>query len=128
MRTIKFRGYSAQQKEWVYGSLHVFEAVRQPSSPKTYIRSGQQNKDWVKVEPTSVGQFTGLSDRNREDIYEGDIIVCDMIPPEVVIFKDGRFATVPKDKPYRDTALIVSTIGEGCIVIGNIHDNPELLN
>lgn len=74
MRPIKFRGYSAKQKEWVYGSLHIFEALRQPSSPKTYIRAGQRNKDWIKVEPNSVGQATGILDEDGDAIYEGDII------------------------------------------------------
>lgn len=74
MRTIKFRGFSQKKGEWVYGSLHVFEALRQPSSPKTYIRSGQQNRDWIKVAPSSVGESVGLSDINEGEIYEGDYI------------------------------------------------------
>ena len=130
MRTIKFRGYSAIRKEWLYGSLHVFEGVRMPSSPRTYIRAGQHNKDWHRVEPHSVGQFTGLKDRHGDEIYEGDIIELNFSngnnSVEYVAFIDGRFVTIDPEKPYRHDALCIFI---DCVsVIGNIHDNIELLN
>lgn len=129
MRPIKFRGYSAIRKEWLYGSLHVFEGVRMPSSPRTYIRAGQHNKDWHRVEPNTVGQFTGLSDQLGNDIYEGDIISLDFPNGrssfEYVTFIDGRFVTIDPQKPYRHDALCVFI---DCVrVIGNLHDNPGLL-
>lgn len=129
MRTIKFRGYSAIRKEWLYGSLHVFEGVRMPSSPRTYIRAGQHNKDWHRVEPHSVGQYTGLDDAAGNEIFEGDIV--ELYFPngnhsfEYVVFKNGRFITTDPLKPYRDDALYLYL--DYIHVVGNIYDSPEFL-
>lgn len=155
MRAIKFRGYSAIQKEWLYGSLHVFEGVRMPSSPKIYIRAGQNNKDWHRVEPHSIGQFTGIEDEDGESIYEGDIIEgCfkyegiggnggvipdqDCIVHGVVVWVDCGLMLKLLDCEYP----LKSDFKEGILeylpfsafeepedlkIIGNIHDNPELL-
>lgn len=67
-RQIKFRGLRVDGKGWVYGSLQL------PYKPfdEYYIWDTHINK--IKVKPDSVGQFTGISDKNGVEIYEGDTL------------------------------------------------------
>ncbi|WP_010053682.1 YopX family protein [Carnobacterium maltaromaticum] len=86
---------------------------------------------WVSVIPESVGQYTGLKDKNGIEIYEGTVLKYDapskyknLQTKHLVSFSDGRF-----DWKNDDYVLCHSTINykEGYVVYGNIHDNPELL-
>ena len=72
-----------------------------------------------------VEQYTGLKDANGDDIYENDLVLLDPDdPPYQVIFDEGKFEL------SNDYLGLVYDLGEeymGCEIIGNIHDNPELL-
>jgi hypothetical protein len=76
--------------------------------------------NWYQFE---MMQFTGLTDKNGKDIYEGDILVCgpkDTRYHREVIWRDGMFVLLPNRGVFYD--YIMS--GE---IVGNIHENPELM-
>lgn len=141
-RQILFRGKNRYRKEWLYGSLSQY-------------RDGSYGIDGVPVETDSVGQFTGLRDKDSRPIYEGDIIRIDShawldwkefdgVNAEIV-YDNGTFEARWKNpdagKPYPfqnpddeedvEAEYVCEFIGDlpnTIEVIGSIHDTPELLN
>ena len=149
MRTIKFRGKRVKDGQWIYGNLADYSfSVLQNTINKKVIFSNivsfaTDNFGFVvndcEVAPATVGQFTGLLDKNGKEIYEGDIVrYQDTMGYHfigLIGFDEGRFGfvnkrgigTLNKDGVYSDGYCTVPyTIDYE--VIGNIHDNPELLN
>ena len=120
-RTIKFRGKHGITNQWVFGDFEHY------NNGVSHI-SGIDYAEPVKED--TVGQFTGLIDRNGKEIYEDDIIELnfenDNSSVEIVGFRNGRFVTIDPLKPYRDEALCVFV--KYTTVIGNIYDTPNLLN
>lgn len=145
-REIKFRGY-ATGIGWVYGSLvnnlwtYSELSANEKGSPVFEIITGkydgscwtdvaeEEGEAIVSVVPQSVGQFTGLLDKNGKEIYEGDIINTVTGKP-MVIGWSKRFAsfTIERDgwafKHFFGEAMESNDIE----VIGNIFENPNLLN
>lgn len=128
MREIKFRGKCLDNGEWVYGDLHIRTPFPHIHSEIDYSR--------VKIDPHTVGQFTGLHDKNGKEIYEGDVIRSDCGNGEVrhlISFFDIIASFVAEMLPDNDINDYC-TLSQAWIlnynkeVIGNIHDNPELLN
>ena len=134
MREILFRGKvesALNVDEWVYGFL-VNARSRFNGELRTYIQTIKENGelDLLRaVDPETVGQYTGLTDKNGTKIFEGDIVnVITETTRYVVKFDEWRCGWYP----------FASGDGCGCCemhtyppnyaeVIGNIHDNPELL-
>ena len=141
MRIIKFRGKRLDNQEWIEGDLAQAEG-RAAIVPQTICAHDYTN---TEVDPITIGQFTGLVDKNGKEIYEGDI-VRDYIGNCIYVFKFGTISHTVKSKltdqlndvtftgfyvdiPKIGTELLLwSSVKESEIeVIGNFHENPELL-
>ena len=131
MREILFRGKRADNGEWLEGDLFcgkVRRYIRYPENETYYTHDS--------VIPETIGQYTGLTDKKGKKIFEGD--VCrfrewsqgDMCWIGKVHYEHQQFV-ISGDKneecesPF--TLVMSRFISENIEVIGNIHDNPELL-
>lgn len=149
MREIKFRGMDYYGK-WAYGSLvnnlwveseiskfpgkQVCDILKIPEDAYYDCWDDlSENDGIISVEAESVGQFTGLKDKNDKEIYEGDIIKYNEDAIRVVVFRNGAFHCdvfdwePKKDKPTFPIFFLPITNNHTEEVIGNIYENPELL-
>lgn len=109
MRTIKFRAWSRKEKVMT-GAWSLNEI------PVAIL---------TKKLDCEVMQFTGLLDKNGREIYEGDILADDWWRTPV-IFENTMFC-LASTKPGRYVQGLKSRVKRGMVVIGNIYENPELL-
>lgn len=127
MRTIKFRGKNIETGEWVYGFYTQGGYIREDGTMK--VRHIIHSDFLYDVEKDTIGQYTGLQDKNGVEIYEGDILAKENERDKYVIIWNeyySQFQGMWRKNPL--TAVnIYSMISLGYKVIGNIHDNPELL-
>ncbi len=143
MRQITFRGKRIDNGKWVYGNLIQ---IRGRYHINAVNRNGQ-------VVPDTIGQFTGLTDKEAHPIYEGDILefndcvdcsgyeyadAFDTVNRAVVGFADGAFTltkyrtgnadTEMREWAYKQHDDFVYAIEHDAVIVGNIHDNPEIMN
>ena len=117
MREILFRGKTFCDGDWVYGSI-----TWNPSRKKFFIHT-----DWeeAKVIPETVGQYTGLTDKNGTKIFEGDILHAAQ-GNFVVRWSESICSFVAGEKERMRPCMNSGTMN-CCEVIGNIFDNSETI-
>ncbi len=136
MREILFRGKQIDNDKWFEGYLSETTII----SDNTYVAfviykkpKGYYDSECSEVIPETVGQYTGLTDKNGKKIFEGDILRQGYHPEDdvAVLWHDGRFCfkkvkKINKDYPFESECCIQNAV-KWLKVIGNVHDNPELL-
>lgn len=130
MREILFRGKRVDNGEWIEGNYEWYH------KPPKHIISNPYTGETKGVISETVGQYTGLKDKNGKKIFEGDIVQYQpshMCEPtySVVEYCADKYnypAFDLKKHDYEANGLqCAHEEGIGCEVIGNVHDNPELL-
>ena len=136
MREILFRGKRLDNGEWVEGAFmndrngayYICPAV----SDISYGDSGTRRRIgcWYNVDPSTVGQYTGLKDKNGQRIFEGDIVKTDKFsePNKQYIIKyDLQFGAFIGQDRYNVYFVTFDGDSGEFEVIGNVTDNPDLL-
>lgn len=129
MREILFRGKHKSSGKWCEGNLHIDNqnvAIITPDNTPLGC--------YGLVDSATVGQYTGLTDKNGNKMFEGDIVravlpksnaITEFVwPIMVVVFSEGAFAVM---RGRYCTPLYSFAPAVELEVIGNIHDNPELM-
>ena len=161
-REIKFRGKTVNSNEWIYG-MTISKGMIKRKANKFFMEV-EENR-WKGLQDGSLGQYTGLKDKNGKEIYEGDILYVKEFANNtfnlqfsfdeikvfalseckgnllqeykcVISFVDGNMIAKLIDAKLYDCELYISTLfGDMRYsqpifefeIIGNIHDNPELI-
>ena len=146
-REIKFRGKASHTGMWLYGDLikignsyHILgkDDMREDGH---HITQDSDIPTWVDKD--TIGQFIGLFDKNGKEIYEGDILtkfanINKISDPQLsnaepeyrlttVVYDDAAFKITYDGKPDGVINYYGGAMVEDMEVVGNIHDNPELL-
>lgn len=124
MRDITFCGKTLDGGKWIYGDLRQYN----PGCAGIHARNIGHT---IKVDPNTVGQYTGLTDKNGKQIFEGDIVSglfrFGMKKNALVCFKDGAFGLEWYRGDVAQFDAFTSICNVTYEVLGNIFDNPELL-
>jgi len=132
MRENKYRGRRLDNGEWEHGDLVQFGQQCYTPCKCAIIPGTASGSDPLckilfdyEVDPATVGQFTGLKDKSGREICEGDILLDESGTYAVVGYSMGAFY-VDFGEGF-DLQYFAECIHEICEVVGNIHDDPELL-
>ena len=145
-KEIIFRGKTINDNEWVYGLLleTSIKEYRESGSSSYIVRGCAKHDDngWhflsYLVEEESIGQFTGLTDKNCNKIFTNDIVRITALGNDnhqkgaetIAVVEDymGNTCLCIDGKHQTGTTLYEISIAHTVEVIGNIHDNPELID
>ncbi len=142
MREIKFRGKTFGN-EWVYGNL--IRQIKDDGIESCYIRPIKIDSNPVSIthiDKNTISQFTGLTDKNGKEIYEGDILYknfwgkLDDKTPIICKYRNGSICFTKQDfwdygnnheRGFGWNVRFNKKRIKECEIVGNIHDNPELI-
>lgn len=135
-REIKFRGKSLDNREWLYGYLMPSTKPKIHPNAKYSISVSTEilhsiDRYIYEVETDTIGQYTGLKDCNGNEIYEGDIVSKHCVDNDEIyicewIEKYACFAFI-ENVEYGNPYYFQKCDEHKLEIIGNIHDNPELI-
>jgi len=155
-RAIKFRGQRIDTKEWISGWLapslgndtmcimpESYFATRDfgesEDDDKPILQDGLALGEFFIVDPSTIGQFTGLHDTGKKEIYEGDIIIAANGDKHTILFGEWRYPSHIDTDDLVDHGIGfniggIEPFGE-CVegggsmyqIIGNIYENQELI-
>ena len=126
-REILYRGKCVETGKWFYNSLLVInkDYYIADCGLNGWVNGVYSfNVRWIRVFPETLGQYTGLKDRNGVMVFENDILQDDLGTIGVVVFRQGRFMS---DFYGRTHYYELHLDAETSEVIGNLTDNPDLL-
>ena len=135
IENIKFRGKRVRDGKWVHG-FYCPCVIRSFPAEDCIVVVNEDSWGQERVSPNTIGQYTGLKDRNGVEIYVGDIVreksvhwrTPDKVETEIYAVKCDYLGSLHLVRPIpggeRTTLLTRSSWVE---VLGNIYDNPELL-
>ena len=131
MKSIKFRAKTIRAgkwSKWMYGSLDFTKYTYQEARIVGYDDPVQY---WHKIDKNTIGQFTGQKDKNKKEIYEGDILRFSEVDTAIVEWNEkySNFMVKPIQDYYFDSDVLGHALeyNNNVEIIGNIYDNPELL-
>ena len=127
MREIKFRGKRTDNGKWVYGDYGRL-SVRLKDGTEKICQYIGANLAFREVNPETVGQYTERKDNNEAEVYAEDIVKVQHGDYTFIIgrvsFEEGQWMVIESDGEKWD---LYSVFFESIEVVGNMFDNPELL-
>ena len=125
MREIKFRAWDSYHKEFIFDAQATYDNQCRGKGSINH----ESFQEVLEDETCIVEQFTGLKDKNGKEIYEGDIVGCDYCCESHIISWCDNAACF---EAWQNDGAPCLMLGESheqlhYRVIGNIHENPELL-
>ena len=132
MREVLFRAKRLDNGEWIEG--YYASKGKGTDLEKHFIVSSTFDSNTnaypfyftdIEVDPKTVCQWTGLTDKNNRKIFERDILSHDEVGNIKVQFKNSEFLV--HGITHNMFSTLLSSVYRGCEIIGNIFDNPELI-
>lgn len=135
MREILFRGKQVDNGEWIQGFLSKSRNIKEKPALLKLCIDYEEKGVMLSciVDPETIGQYTGITDKNGEQIFEGDIIRHYNRKDDSAIFDTGRVFWEEKRARFLRTSedenkyFLKEDMAYPYEVIGNIYDNPDLL-